>query len=205
MSPTRDISRFRTMAQLPTESDDQFITRLREMTEYCEFGHAKDENIRDQVIKKCMPSRLRRKFLGKEKGLSLQQLQNTANSTEASNRQARAIENSIDKEELKGGLNSVQEKPEGKRCYRCNMTSSGRQAMSCQRQRKPEISITRKAILQSAVKLKRRKIQMIRSLDDRSQKGQEIPNDQLIRLTLMTAQIVGMRLPLSIVNSLWSR
>ena len=43
---------FRTMAQLPTESVDQFITRLRERAEYCEFGDAKDENIRDQVIEK---------------------------------------------------------------------------------------------------------------------------------------------------------
>ena len=50
---------FRTMAQLPSESVDQFITRLREREEYCEFGNAKDENIRDQVIEKCISSRLR--------------------------------------------------------------------------------------------------------------------------------------------------
>ena len=52
---------FRTLAQLPTESVDQFTTRLRERAEYCKFGDAKDENIRDQVIEKCMSSRLQRK------------------------------------------------------------------------------------------------------------------------------------------------
>ena len=31
---------FRTMAQLPTESVDQFITRLRERADYREFGNA---------------------------------------------------------------------------------------------------------------------------------------------------------------------
>ena len=41
---------------------------------------------------------------------------------EASDRQAGAIENPNDKDGLKGGLNSVQEKTEGKRCYRCDMT-----------------------------------------------------------------------------------
>ena len=66
---------FRTMAQLPTESVDQFMTRLREKAEYCEFGDAKDENIRDQVIEKCMSSRLRRKLLEKGRGLILEQLQ----------------------------------------------------------------------------------------------------------------------------------
>ena len=98
---------FRTMAQLPTESIDQFITRLRERAEYCEFGDAKDVNIRDQVIEKCMSSHLRRKLLEKGRGLTVEQLQNTARSMEASDRQAGAIENPNDKEGLKGGLNSV--------------------------------------------------------------------------------------------------
>ena len=109
------------MAQLPTESVDQFITRLRERAEYCEFGDTKDENIRDQVIEKCMSSRLRRKLLEKGRRLTLEQLQNTARSMEASERQAGAIENPNDKGGLKEGLNSVQEKTEGKKCYRCDL------------------------------------------------------------------------------------
>ena len=50
----------------------------------------KDENIRDQIIGKCR--RLRRKPLEKGRVLTLEQLQNTARSMEASNRQAGAIE-----------------------------------------------------------------------------------------------------------------
>ena len=108
---------FRSMAQLPAESVDQFITRLRERAEYCEFGDAKDENIRDQVIEKCISSRLRRKLLEKGRELTLEQLQNTARSMEASDRQAGAIKNPNDKEGLKERLNSFQEKIEGRRCY----------------------------------------------------------------------------------------
>ena len=68
-----------------------------------------------------MSSRLGRKLLEKGRGLTLEQLQNTARSMEASDRQAGAIENPNDKGGLKEGLNSVQEKTEGKKCYRCDL------------------------------------------------------------------------------------
>ena len=122
---------FRTIAQLPTESADQFITRLRERAEYCEFGNARDENICDQVIEKCMSSRLRRELLEKGRELTLEQLQNTARSMEASDRQAGAIKNPNDKEGLKEGLNSVQEKTDGKICYRCQMTGHSQDDKRC--------------------------------------------------------------------------
>ena len=35
------------ITQLPTESVDQFVTRLREKEDCCEFGETADENIRD--------------------------------------------------------------------------------------------------------------------------------------------------------------
>ena len=38
---------FRMITQLPTESVDQFVTRLREKADCCEFGETADENIRD--------------------------------------------------------------------------------------------------------------------------------------------------------------
>ena len=98
------------MAQLPAESVDQFISRPSQRAEYCEFSDAKDENIRDQVIEKCMSSRLRRKLLEKGRELALEQLQNTARSMEASDRQAGAIENLNDKE----GLNPSKRKPKGR-------------------------------------------------------------------------------------------
>ena len=55
---------FRMMTQLPTESVDQFVTRLREKADCCEFGETADENIRDQVIEKCL-STFTKKTLGK--------------------------------------------------------------------------------------------------------------------------------------------
>ena len=75
--------------------------------EYCEFGDAKDENIGDQVVEKCMSVRLQRKLLEKGRELILEQLQNTARSMEASDKQAGAFQNPNDKEGLKEGLNSV--------------------------------------------------------------------------------------------------
>ena len=94
-------------------------------------GNANGENIRDQVIEKYMSSRLRRKLLEKGRELTLEHLQNTARSMEASNGQAGAIENPNDKEGLKEGLNSVQEKTEGKRCYRCDLTGHTRDDKRC--------------------------------------------------------------------------
>ena len=45
-------SQFRAMVQLPSETVDQYITRLRQKAVYCDF-HNVDENVRDQIIKKC--------------------------------------------------------------------------------------------------------------------------------------------------------
>ena len=166
------------MSQLPTESVDQFITRLRERADYCEFGDAKDENIRDQVIEKCMSSCLRRKLLEKGRGLTLEQLQNTARSMEASDRQAGAIENPNDKGGLKEGLNSIQEKTEGKKCYRCDLIGHLQDDKRCPARDKERRKCHNVGHFAKCCKLRKRKIQMIRSLDERSQKGQEIPNDQ---------------------------
>ena len=54
---------FRNTEQLPNETIEQYITRLRQRAETCEFGNnaALDERIRDQVIDKCLNHNLRRK------------------------------------------------------------------------------------------------------------------------------------------------
>ena len=78
-----------------------------------------------------MSSRLQRNLLEKGRGLTLEQLQNTAISVEASDRQAGAIENPNEKEGLKEGLSSVQEKTEGKRCYRCDLTGHTQDDKRC--------------------------------------------------------------------------
>ena len=76
-------------------------------------------------------------------------------SMEARDRQAGVFQNPNNKERLKEGLNSVQEKSEGKRCYRCDATGSLRMTSNVLPETKNAGNATRSAILQSAVKLKR--------------------------------------------------
>ena len=47
---------FHEMSQLPSETVEQFVTPLRQKAQSCEFGDAAavDEQIRDQVISKCL-------------------------------------------------------------------------------------------------------------------------------------------------------
>ena len=65
---------FREISPLPSETVEQFATRLRPKAQPCESGDAAavDEQIRDQVISKCLSHNLRRKLLEKGKILTLQ-------------------------------------------------------------------------------------------------------------------------------------
>ena len=45
------------MEQLPDESIDQYVTRLLQKADYCQFGDNRDENVQDQVIEKCSSNR----------------------------------------------------------------------------------------------------------------------------------------------------
>ena len=67
---------FRETSQLANETVEQFVTRLRQKAQTCEFRDAAtvDEQIRDQVISKCLSHELRRKLLRKGRNLTLPQL-----------------------------------------------------------------------------------------------------------------------------------
>ena len=56
---------FRQMTQLETETIDQYVMRLTQRANNCEFGENLKEHVRDQVVDKCRSSVLRRKFLEK--------------------------------------------------------------------------------------------------------------------------------------------
>ncbi|CAH3025414.1 unnamed protein product, partial [Porites evermanni] len=71
----------RSMTQQDGETVDQFIARLREQAQNCNFNNT-DVDIRDQVIDKCRSSALRRKLLGKE-NLTLTKVQEVARAMEA--------------------------------------------------------------------------------------------------------------------------
>eukprot|EP00794_Sanderia_malayensis_P001495 gene1495-1651_t len=116
------------MAQLPTESIDPYVTRLRQRADYCRFENKVDENTRDQVIEKCLSNRLRAKLLEKGAGLTLAQLQSMARAMEASIAQADSIASSNTTQE-ENRIHSKREKPKQprnrdtkgeKRCYRCD-------------------------------------------------------------------------------------
>ena len=57
---------FRQLAQSADETVDQFVCRLRQQAVTCDFGAAKNDHIRDQVIEKFLSDNLRRKFLEKD-------------------------------------------------------------------------------------------------------------------------------------------
>lgn len=84
-------SLFRPTGQQINETIEQFITRLRERAEYCNFGGGTDEMIRDQVIEKCISHRLRRKLL-EIKDLTLEKLRQTAQAMEFADYQAQVME-----------------------------------------------------------------------------------------------------------------
>lgn len=85
---------FHSMCQSTTETVVQYITRLRQQAESCNFGNIGDvdERIRDQVIEKCTSHHLRRKLLEKGCGLTLEQLKDIACALEESEKQAKSIE-----------------------------------------------------------------------------------------------------------------
>ena len=70
------------MEQGPSETEDQFVCRLRQKATSCDFSDV-DEVIRDQLIDQCWNSQLRRKFLEKTGTVSLTDLQAVARAMEA--------------------------------------------------------------------------------------------------------------------------
>ena len=85
---------FRQAHQAVNEPVDQFITRLRRLGENCEFDkYSLDEAIKDQLIKHCYSTTLRRRLLREKSSSTLNSLIEIARSTESANFQAANIEN----------------------------------------------------------------------------------------------------------------
>ena len=118
---------FRETSQLANETVEQFVTRLRQKTQTCEFGDAAtvDEQIRDQVISKCLSHELRRKLLQKGRNLTLPQLREIARSMEESEKQARSIEGGSG--EVRSEVNSVS----GKTNYKGNASARKVKCFCC--------------------------------------------------------------------------
>ena len=69
------------MSQQANKTVDQYIIRLRQKAQFCDFANI-DENIRDQVMEKCYSQRLQRKLL--DRNIALPDLRTLAQSLEAS-------------------------------------------------------------------------------------------------------------------------
>ena len=63
---------FRNMEQKGGEMVAQFVIRLRHVVKDCDYGDRADNQIRDQVVHRCKSTGLRKKRLGKGRGLTLQ-------------------------------------------------------------------------------------------------------------------------------------
>lgn len=74
---------FRQETQAEGESIAQYVTRLRQLGDSCEFGQQLEDFIRDQVIEKCSSRSLRTKLLA-ESNLTLTKLLDIAQAKEAS-------------------------------------------------------------------------------------------------------------------------
>lgn len=62
---------FRGLQQGPTEKIEQFVLRLRQQAQKCNFDKQADDNIKDQLIEKCLSAELKTKILDKGDDLSL--------------------------------------------------------------------------------------------------------------------------------------
>nr|XP_022336145.1 uncharacterized protein LOC111132611 [Crassostrea virginica] len=128
---------FRNMAQFSHETVEQYITRLRQRAETCEFGNrdAIDERIRDQIIDKCVRHNLRRKLLEKGRDLTLNQVREIARAMEDSERQATSIESQVPTQGSSVNKVSVQNKHFVKktisRCYSCGYEGHLRNDPNC--------------------------------------------------------------------------
>ena len=88
---------FKNTSQRNDETIEQFITRLRQKAETCEFTKV-EEHVRHQIIEKCSSNVLRQKFLEKGKELNLEMPREIARSYETAVAQ---IENFAEPEEVK--------------------------------------------------------------------------------------------------------
>lgn len=82
---------FKNAKQNSSESIEQYVTRLRALAMYCEYGDKKNKHIRDQVIVGCRSSKFRTKLLEK-KELSLGDVLEIGKTREAALHQTKQME-----------------------------------------------------------------------------------------------------------------
>ena len=141
---------FRQIQQLPNETVDQFVERLRQKAASCGFANV--EAIRDQVIEKGSSNHLRRKFLEKSGNIALNEMQRIARAFEAVDLQMSSMEgdqgrsnhdtevNAVDSKRKwngkswgigRGHESRAQSNHDFNKCYRCNQTGHFARDLMC--------------------------------------------------------------------------
>ena len=82
---------FHAAKQLEKESIEQYITQIRQLAQYCEYGNEIENNIRDQIISSCLSSKLRKRLLT-EPYLTLNKLAQVAQAMEDASHYIKQIE-----------------------------------------------------------------------------------------------------------------
>lgn len=112
--------KFRSMAQNDNESIAQYVARLRQQAQLCNFSKV-SEDLRDQVLEKCRSTTLRLKLLEQGTNLTLEKVLEISRILEMSTHQAELMESNnkpleVNKLKVKHGQGSVQ-------CYRCGSST----------------------------------------------------------------------------------
>ena len=148
---------FRSTEQRESETIEQYVTRLRQKAETCEFNDV-EQQIRDQVIEKCSSNILRQKFLERGKDLTLTILREIARAYGTSAAQVANFSNPEslhNKPERDGEIHRLARKGSRPRssfgskfndqlkCYRCgnsghqakdlNCPARGRECLKCKK------------------------------------------------------------------------
>ncbi|KAK3731610.1 hypothetical protein QZH41_015863 [Actinostola sp. cb2023] len=89
--PDFEVTKCRECVQKPEQSIDSYVTQLRSLARYCDFGNRADDEIKLQIKLNCASSRLRRKAFA-EPQWKLDDLVKYARALEISNKQASEIE-----------------------------------------------------------------------------------------------------------------
>ena len=121
---------FRQANQEESETVDQFVTRLFQLAENCDFSDKKSEHIRDQLIDKCRSHNLRKKLLEAGGGLTLRRAQELARAMEAAERQAKSIESDQTPADQVHNIGRQVNVKQGS-CYSCGLRGHYRNDPEC--------------------------------------------------------------------------
>ena len=119
---------FREMQQDGTETVAQFVIRLREVGQHCNYGDL-DDQIRDQIVQKCRSVKIKRKLLETGSALTLKKAVEIATSYEQVDAQLKSMAEQVNA--MNFGNNSKESSSSENACYRCGRSGHYGRDSSC--------------------------------------------------------------------------